>query len=977
MSHPVYGVEVKMKRSPIKITFGRALLLGMLIISPSIVVAAPLELPRVFGDNMVLQRATALNAAVLTEETFKPYVEIFNADDEELCTGAFPNAKAAEFLRSNIPLFQCPDEDINRTYYFRWWTYRKHIKQTPDGWVVTEFMPKVSWSAKHNTINCPAGHHFYEGRWLADSQYLDNYAVFWFRKGGSPRQYSFWAADSINAYSLVKGSTTLEIDLLDDLVKNYEGWEQSRLTSDGLFWQIDDRDGMEVSIGKSGKRATINSYMFGDAAAIARIAALAGREELAAQYRAKAEQLKQLVQSKLWDQQAQFFKTLKRSTFEMTIPKNSKDGSVPKLHWMDSEHRGTLEWVQYNFDTPHTLDAVGVYWADDNGGVEKPTSWRVLARSGEEWVPVKNRDAYEVVIDALSKVAFEPIETSAIRLEVQSAPGKSGGILEWSALGGGTNYAAGAKITKSFDIKMGHNNKVQSLNDGADATGDATLVDVRELHGFTPWYFNLPETAKGYEVAWKQLMDPQGFLAPFGPTTAEQRHPEFKVSYEGHGCQWNGPSWPFATAVTLTAMANVLNNYKQDAISKSDYLQTLKIYTTSHQRKRADGKIVSWIDEDIDPFTGLWIARKFCEEHNAELVKNGQADKVLRERGQDYNHSSYCDLVITGLVGLRPRADDIVEVNPLVPDGKWDWFCLDKVSYHGHVLTIVWDKTGTQYGKGKGLRVFADGSEIAHSQSLGRVTGALPPLPLSMRSEKAGPRCWRAEESMQAGSKRVISPYQAVFASLPKGTPSKTVVDGPLLGNGDMGVCIAGIDHGMRFWLAKNDFWKLAHDFKSGPGGPRVFGGIDVQFPGLGGGAKTIQYFYDGITISTWNGDKGGGSVEVRSWVVVAGENMLVAELIASGKDTDVEVNLWVQEGNRADVAKSPGGHVHWVTRKFVKDVEIQTEAACAMKCLGSASPVFKLKVGEPVTICAAMQSGFKSQTPLDDVCKRIDTLDT
>ena len=84
----------------------------------------------------------------------------------------------------------------------------------------------------------------------------------------------------------------------------------------------------------------------------------------------------------------------------------------------------------------------------------------------------------------------------------------------------------------------------------------ATKVDVRELHGFTPWYFNLPEKDQGYEVAWKQLMDPNGFYAPYGPTVAEQRHPKFAVSYKGHECQWNGPSWPFATAVTLTALAN-------------------------------------------------------------------------------------------------------------------------------------------------------------------------------------------------------------------------------------------------------------------------------------------------------------------------------------------------------------------------------------------------------------------------------------
>jgi hypothetical protein len=173
-------------------------------------------------------------------------------------------------------------------------------------------------------------------------------------------------------------------------------------------------------------------------------------------------------------------------------------------------------------------------------------------------------------------------------------------------------------------------------------------------------------------------------------------------------------------------MANVLENYPQSSLSKDDYFNTLKTYANSHHRKLDDGRVVSWIDEDLDPFTGEWIARKRCEERNADLVKKGQPDKVLRERGKDYNHSSFCDLIITGLVGLRPRADNVVEVHPLVPDGKWDWFCLDKVSYHGRSLTILWDKTGTKYNKGKGLRVLADGREIARSETLGRLTASLP-----------------------------------------------------------------------------------------------------------------------------------------------------------------------------------------------------------------------------------------------------------
>lgn len=68
-----------------------------------------------------------------------------------------------------------------------------------------------------------------------------------------------------------------------------------------------------------------------------------------------------------------------------------------------------------------------------------------------------------------------------------------------------------------------------------------------------------------------------------------------------------------------------------------------------------------------------------------------------------------------------------MEVNPLLPEGTWDYFCLDQISYHGHWLTVLYDNSGERYGKGKGLRVFANGKEIAASDKLERVTGRLPP----------------------------------------------------------------------------------------------------------------------------------------------------------------------------------------------------------------------------------------------------------
>ncbi len=501
--------------------------------------------------------------AVLGTDALRRYVEAFNKSDRELYPQHVPNAEAFEFLRENVPLFECPDPEIEEIYHFRWWTYRKHVKKTPDGFVITEFLPPVPWAGKHNAISCAAGHHFYEGRWIRDPKYLDAYSLYWFRGGGGPRRYSFWAADALWARSLVTGDTALLKELLPDLARNWEAWEKERGDPSGLFWQIDDRDGMEVSIGGSGFRATINSYQYGDAIAIAKIARIAGRDDLAAAFGERARRLKRLVEEKLWDPEARFFKVLPRG-----------EGKRP--------------------------------------------------------------------------------------------------------------------------------------------------AEVRELHGFTPWYFGMPGADKA--DAWKQLMDPKGFYAPYGPTTAEQRHPRFTISYKGHECQWNGPSWPYATSVTLTGMANLLNGPDQGAVGRKDYFETLKIYTKSHRLRLDDGKVVPWIDENLNPHTGDWISRTRLKTWGLLTWDPGKGGE---ERGKDYNHSTYCDLVITGLVGLRPREDDVVEVNPLLPEGTWDWFCMDNVHYRGRALTILYDRTGARYRRGKGLRILSDGAEVASSEKLGRVTGRL------------------------------------------------------------------------------------------------------------------------------------------------------------------------------------------------------------------------------------------------------------
>lgn len=219
----------------------------------------------------------------------------------------------------------------------------------------------------------------------------------------------------------------------------------------------------------------------------------------------------------------------------------------------------------------------------------------------------------------------------------------------------------------------------------------------REEIGYVPWMFNMPDA--GYEAAWKFLMDPEYFYSDFGPTVTERNDPMFYIS--GNCCVWSGNSWPYATSQTLKAFANLLNNYKQGYVDKGDYFKLLKIYTMTH---RKEGR--PYIAEACHPDTGSWSGH----------------DKF--NHSEHYLHSCYNDLVITGLIGLHPKAEDTIEINPLIPD-EWDYFALDDVLYHGRNLSVVWDRTGKKYQKGKGLMLFADGKKIASRKDIGKLSAEI------------------------------------------------------------------------------------------------------------------------------------------------------------------------------------------------------------------------------------------------------------
>ncbi|HEY7089707.1 MAG TPA: glycosyl hydrolase family 65 protein [Tepidisphaeraceae bacterium] len=478
---------------------------------------------------------------LLQPEEFRHHIDRFNAADNEEVVNLIPNSAAWDWINGTVPIFSCPDRAMEQMYYYRWWTFRKHIKQTPAGLILTEFITPVKHAGTYNSISCALGHHLAEGRWLRDQELLDQYTRFWFRGiDGRPEpkfhKYSQWVAAAMWDRYCVNGNKALLLDLLDDLVVDYQLWEAEKLGPDGLFWQYDVWDGMEESISGSrthkNARPTINSYMFANATAIAEIASLAGRADLVTTFHDKAMALKKLVLESLWDPKAKFF-------------------------------------------------------------------------------------------------------------------------------------------------------KAQTLEGG--------LSDAREAIGFIPWCFNLPTA--GYEDAWSALIDPQGFWAPFGITTAERRHPKFR-SHGAGKCEWDGAVWPFATSQTLNALANVLRHYPQQHVTRRHYLEAMQTYVKS---QRMNGE--PYIGEYLDETTGEWL-------------------KGNNPRSRYYNHSTFCDLVIGGLVGIVPRADQSVEVSPLLPEDAWDWFCLQRLPYHGRELTVIWDRNGERFGQGAGLSLLVDEKRIANSPRL-------------------------------------------------------------------------------------------------------------------------------------------------------------------------------------------------------------------------------------------------------------------
>jgi hypothetical protein len=236
-------------------------------------------------------------------------------------------------------------------------------------------------------------------------------------------------------------------------------------------------------------------------------------------------------------------------------------------------------------------------------------------------------------------------------------------------------------------------------------------IDARELVGYLPWAYGVVGKDRRFDAAWAHLLAPDQLGGPYGLRTTEPSYAYYMRQYRYdkdtglRECQWNGPIWPFQTTQALMALERMLHD-RDDAplpATRGDYLRLLRQYAEMHkQGDRFD------LEEDYDPATGKPI--------------------VGLARSHHYFHSGFNDLVVTGLVGVIPSAGNRLVIDPLMPTGQaaLAWFALQDLPYHGHRLTVTYDRDGTHFGQAPGLRAYLDGRLAGQRAALGRLALDVP-----------------------------------------------------------------------------------------------------------------------------------------------------------------------------------------------------------------------------------------------------------
>jgi hypothetical protein len=205
---------------------------------------------------------------------------------------------------------------------------------------------------------------------------------------------------------------------------------------------------------------------------------------------------------------------------------------------------------------------------------------------------------------------------------------------------------------------------------------DHTRIPIRELHGFFPFTTRLAPDEPRYLTALRKLVDPSEFWARFPPVITSTAHYR-EWTWEMDGLTRNIAPHPISMGGRT--LLQVLKHYHQDIVTADHFMELMEHYN-------------ALVYPAVYPGDPLW--RPNVHEYYSHWEPHSISPRPKPSDISHDFHSMYCSLVVEGVVGLTPRGDDKIELQPLAR--HWDYFLLHGLRYHGHDLTIVWDRPDGQ-----------------------------------------------------------------------------------------------------------------------------------------------------------------------------------------------------------------------------------------------------------------------------------------
>jgi hypothetical protein len=233
---------------------------------------------------------------------------------------------------------------------------------------------------------------------------------------------------------------------------------------------------------------------------------------------------------------------------------------------------------------------------------------------------------------------------------------------------------------------------------------DDARAPIRELHGFFPFLTQLAPNQPKYLAALHKFVDPQEFWARFPPVITSQYHYR-QWNWEMDGLTRNIAPHPISMGART--LVQVLKRYDQNIVTPGHFMELMERFN-------------DLVYPGVNPFDRYWRPNAHEYYSKWEPYQSSPRPKPS-EIWHDF-HSMFTSLVVEGVVGLTPRSDAQIEIDPLAR--AWPYFLLDRLRYRGQDLTIVWDEPdgNVRYqGIPEGFSLYIDGKLAFTRQGLGHV----------------------------------------------------------------------------------------------------------------------------------------------------------------------------------------------------------------------------------------------------------------